>query len=166
MHGISQEVIMVRMSRFLAVVVPVVLALADSLPRADLDQDAAAAVRKLLDEIMAADNAGDLDRVMAAYTENAILIPPGAADIAGVAAIRKHYTGAFEKLKLDLAATADEIRVADKWAVVRGRVTGTIVPKAGGDPTKAHDKFMAVAEQGADGRWRMARIMWSTFPAD
>jgi len=154
---------MVCMLRILAAIASVLVLFAPlAEPTTAGTQDAAAAIRKLFDEIMAADNAGDLERVVATYTESAIMIPANAPDIAGTAAIRKHYVGAFEKFKLQLAASADEIRVADKWAVVRGRVTGSIAPKPDGAPFQADDKFMAVVEQGTDGKWRVARLIWNS----
>jgi uncharacterized protein (TIGR02246 family) len=119
-------------------------------------------VQELLDGIMAADNAGDLDRVMTYYTADAVLLPPKGATMTGREAIRAHYGEAFQALTLSMSATIDEIRGAGDWAVVRGQVKGTITEKASGDRKQAHDRFLAIADRDSeDGRWRFSRLSWA-----
>lgn len=117
-------------------------------------------VQRLLAGIMAADNAGDLDRVMTHYTDDAVLLPPKGPKIIGLHAIRAHYVEAFEALTLSMSATVDTLRSAGDWAMVEGEVSGTITEKATGAKKEAHDRFLAIVVRGDDA-WRFSRLSWA-----
>ena len=117
-------------------------------------------VQRLLREIMAADNAGDLDRVMTHYTDDAVLLPPKGPKIIGRHAIRAHYAEAFEALTLSMSATVDTLRSAGDWATVEGEVSGTITEKATGSKKEAHDRFLGIVVRGDDA-WRFSRLSWA-----
>ena len=62
-----------------------------------------------LNDIMQADSAGDIDRVISLYADDAILIPSTRGDIVGINAIRENYRNIFAYSTLQLKATANEI---------------------------------------------------------
>ena len=64
-------------------------------PSNPASRDASPEIRRLLDDLMAADNAGDVDRAVGYYTADALLLPPTDPEIAGREKIRAHYVGAF-----------------------------------------------------------------------
>jgi uncharacterized protein (TIGR02246 family) len=123
--------------------------------------DAVRDITALLNDLMAADDAGDVDRVMAFYTDDALLLPPDGPNKEGAAAIRKHYEGAFAAYKLEISAQADEIHAGPEWGVVRGTVTGKIAEKKDGVPRALHDKFMGIVRRSGTGPWRFSRLIWS-----
>ena len=125
------------------------------------EADALVEVQRLLDDIMAADHAGDVERAVSFYTENAILLPPTSPEVVGREAIRAHYVGAFGRFKLNLTATVLEARTCGHWGVARGTVQGTLAEKPEGANRDVHDKFVGIIDRGADGTWRFARLMWS-----
>jgi uncharacterized protein (TIGR02246 family) len=127
-------------------------------------QDSTAGIRQLLDEVMAADEAADLERAVACYSDDALLLPPGRTAMSGRDAIRAHYRGAFDDFRMHPTCHVDEIRVAGGWAVVRGTVGGTIVQRSDDAVQALHDKFMAIVERDSSGRWRLARLIWNADP--
>jgi uncharacterized protein (TIGR02246 family) len=120
---------------------------------------------RILDEILAADHAGDVERVMACYTESPMLLPPNEAAVAGRDAIRARYIGAFTRYRFEFGGSADEAHVAGDTGWMRGETHGTLVSKSGGENLSAHDRFLAILERARDGKWRIARLMWSPLDA-
>jgi len=132
-----------------------------SAPSAAEDIDSTAEVQGLLDSLMAANNAGDVEQAVAFYTENAVLLPPTEPEIAGRDAIRAHYVEAFKKFGLQVRATLLEARTTGRWGVVRGTVQGTLTGKPDGTPQELDDKFVGIVDRGSDGVWRFSRMIWS-----
>jgi hypothetical protein len=54
----------------------------------------------------------------------------------------------------------DEVRATPDWGVVRGVVKGTLSEKPDGDPVPLRDRFLAIVEKDAAGKWRFSRLMW------
>ena len=127
--------------------------------------DPARDITKLVQDLMTADNAGDIDRVLAFYTDDAILMPPDGANVVGKTAIREHYKKAFGELKLAIASMIDETHASGDWAVVRGTVSGTMTQNDDGTTQPLHDKFMAIVTRDAAGAWRFSRLIWSPLKA-
>ncbi len=50
--------------------------------------------------------------------------------------------------------------MADRLAGVRGTVSGTITPRAGGDTLEVRDRFLTVHRRDG-GAWRVSRLMWT-----
>ena len=84
-----------------------------------------AAVRQVVEGIIAADNAEDLEQVLDYYATNAVLIVPDGPDVVGLAAIRRHYVQLFANADFVIVPSIDEIVVDRDRAIVRGvnRVT-------------------------------------------
>jgi uncharacterized protein (TIGR02246 family) len=128
-------------------------------------RDATPEIRKLIEDLMAANNAGDIERAIAYYTPDALLLPPTEPEVSGREKIRTHYTGAFGRFALRVTATAQEIRSCADWGVVRGTVQGTLTEKTSEESRPLNDKFLGIVERGADGKWRLSRMMWSPVAA-
>jgi uncharacterized protein (TIGR02246 family) len=126
----------------------------------ELETGENALVRAVVTGLVAADNAGDLEAVMAAYTEDAVLLPPGGSPIAGGAAIREHYAGLFAGLTMDFTVSSEETVVSGDWAFNRGITAGVTQSREDGAPTRHRDHYFAVLRKGADG-WRIARLIWN-----
>ncbi len=77
-------------------------------------------VERVVERIIAADNAGDLESVLALYTEDAILMPPDSPIVQGKAAIRERYRAGFEQFHMNLSMVSEETQVAGNWAFNRG----------------------------------------------
>lgn len=123
-----------------------------------------AQVEDVVRQIIAADMAGDLDGVMALYSDDAILLSPGGPDIAGIDAIREHYGKLFAETELTIENQIHETIVSGKLAMTRGVNRVTATPKAGGPARSGSDKYMMALEQDAAGNWRISHLIWAPQP--
>jgi ketosteroid isomerase-like protein len=116
--------------------------------------------KETLDAIILADNAGDIEKVVALYCTDAVLLPPGRANISGQSAIRQNYTGIFSSSTLHLRATTDTIEQCGQLATITGTTSGQSISKSGTDTVNVNDKFMMVLKK-ISGRWKIYRLMWN-----
>ena len=120
-----------------------------------------AAVRRMLNAIVSADNARDLNAVMALYADDAVLLPPDENAVVGKEAIRPRYQSLFNEFNPDLSISHDEIITDGDWVFVRGRTGGRVISRKGGATSPVNDKYLMILRRQADGTWRIARLMWS-----
>lgn len=125
-------------------------------------------VRRVVDGIIAAGNAGDLEAILSFYAEDAILLPPNGGPIRGLEAIRQHYEELFQTSVLYIRALSLETQVSSDWAFDRGTVDGQILPredehgKIKGEPKIVNDKYvMTLRREGKNG-WRITRLIWNS----
>ncbi len=91
-------------------------------------------IREVAMGIVAADNERDLDRVLAHYTDNAVLFPPNHPPVRGKEAIRPRYETLFHDYAPQIVARIDEMQVAGDWALVIGPISGDLRPLAASPP--------------------------------
>lgn len=115
---------------------------------------------KTLDETIQADNAGDLEKLIGNYSDDAILIPAGSNDIVGKNAIREHYRNIFSNSSFQLSATATEIIDGKDLTVIRGSTTGKIISKKDSSSSTVNDKFLMLLKKQS-GKWKIYRLTWS-----
>jgi uncharacterized protein (TIGR02246 family) len=125
------------------------------------DARGAAAVRQVATGIIDADNRRDLERVMAFYAPDAVLLPPNSEPVIGAAAIRPRYAQLFEDLQPRIESRIDEVCVGTSIAFVRGVNHGRMEPRTGAAPGRElSDAYLMVLTRGAGGAWRISRLMW------
>jgi uncharacterized protein (TIGR02246 family) len=107
---------------------------------------------------------GDMDRLAALYTQDAILLPPDAQMVRGRDAIREFWSGAAEALGLKSVKleTVDLQLAGQDTACEVGAAQLELAP-AGGEATTATIKYM-VAWLKIDGAWRLHRDIWNATP--
>ena len=120
-----------------------------------------AAIRRMLGAIVSADNARDLNAVMALYANDAVLLPPDEKAVAGKESIRPRYQSLFDEFKPEISISHDEIITDGDWAFARGMTTGKMTPRNGGTAGTVNDKYLMILRRQPDGTWRIARLMWS-----
>jgi ketosteroid isomerase-like protein len=59
-----------------------------------------------------------------------------------------------------IVCTLDEARVAGEWAFVRGKNTGVMRPRSGGEARALNDVFVMILQRQGDGQWKIARLIW------
>lgn len=128
---------------------------------ATLDSQDVEAVRVLERSYVSAWVRNDRAAVMGTLAPGAVLMPSRQEPIEGHEAIRDFW---FPPDSPPWAVTAyeteiDEIEGSGNLAYARGRGDLTFVWD--GQETRTESVFMMVARQGEDGRWRIARRIWT-----
>ena len=122
-----------------------------------------AAIRAAADAWNTAYNAGDVDKIVALYTEDAVMMPPDAPAASGPAAIR-------EFLAKDVAeAKAAGISVKDDGGTVGltaeyGWHAGRFSASDAARKTVSAGKYVELWRK-KDGTWRMFRDIWNNDAA-
>jgi uncharacterized protein (TIGR02246 family) len=107
-------------------------------------------------------NASDVAGVVQLYTDDAVMLAPGAPSAVGIDAVRAAYTGTFQAIDYDLTFEVAEVKVVSgDWAFLRTTSHGTVTILANGAqaPRSNHELFVL---QKSHGRWRLARYSFSS----
>nr|WSY56813.1 SgcJ/EcaC family oxidoreductase [Streptomyces sp. NBC_00886] len=134
----------------------------DSLQRDRSEAQQHAEIVGVLKSYEQALNAGDVAGVVQLYTDDAVLLPPGAPTAVGIDAVRATYVGIFQALRLDLAFEVAEVNVvSSEWAFLRSASTGTVTILANGAqvPSSNHELFVLNRSSGC---WKLARYGFSS----
>lgn len=127
-------------------------------------QSAEEAVKEGLDAWEAAFNAGDGKALADLYTEDAVLLPPGAERIEGRAKIAEFWQGAMDAGLQDPSLEAVEVVEFGEHAYEVGALSIS-APGADGEPAPVSGKYMVIWQRGDDGTWRLHRDIWNMNPA-
>lgn len=105
-------------------------------------------------------NAGDLDRLVAAYSEDAVYMPPHHAAVHGRGAIREYLKGPMQHGVGNLTYEVTYIKRSGGLAYDVGRYSMT-VPQDGG-ARQDHGKYLTVWKRQPDGRWKIVADSFSS----
>ncbi len=119
------------------------------------------AVRALLDEYVAAENAADVERILALTTDDGWASPPGEPPIAGKEGWRSWWEDLYAVYKLQGSDSDVEIQAFGSWGFIRGIWDATLTPKEGGEPQTGSYSFIVIVRRDADGTWKDARVVWN-----
>ena len=152
---------------FLTMVVGVAL-LASCAPPADQPEAASSgpdetadldAIRALMEQVKHADMSGDIESLLAHYTDDVVSMPPDLPVLVGKDALRAYYERAFSQLSIEaLEMTPEETHLAGDWAFSRGKFEETVVPTEG-DSFDVVGKYLFIFHREADGSWKVARLI-------
>jgi uncharacterized protein (TIGR02246 family) len=122
------------------------------------------AVTTMFDEFVAAFVAEDLAGSIANWAENGVSMPPDGPPLIGKEAIRSDYQAAIEGWDIQISHRIEDVTVSGEMALVVATFDETLTPRAGGDPTELHGRWLLVLKKQPDGSWKVWRDMWSYFP--
>ena len=128
-------------------------------PDCRADAPPVAAIRAVAIGIVEADHRRDLERVLALYAEDAVLLPPGEAPVQGRAQIRPRYQALFASVTPEIQIRIDEACAQEGLGFVRGHNGGRLVPRAG-EPRALDDGFLMLLRRDAGGEWKISHLMW------
>ncbi len=118
-----------------------------------------AAIRELIRRTADANNAADTLGWVGLFEESAVYMPPGMAEVTGREALVEVAAAGFGPYAATVEITPDEIVVLGDWAFARSHVTGSVTPRAGGDPLPVDVKQLVVYHRQSDGTWKIARLI-------
>jgi uncharacterized protein (TIGR02246 family) len=117
-------------------------------------------VRAVADGIVAADNRRDLAAVLEFYAPDAILMPPGEPPVTGRERIKPRYEQLFAAYSPSITTEVHEACTESDMGFVRGRNTGTFVPRSDGAARDLDDAFLMLLRRDAHGVWRISHLIW------
>ena len=117
-------------------------------------------VRAVATGIVAADNQRDIERVLAYYTADAVLMPPGEPPVVGRDRIRPRYEALFASFTPEIEARVEEACVEAGMGFVRGHNGGRLVPRGSGEARALDDTYLMLLRLEARGTWRISHLMW------
>jgi ketosteroid isomerase-like protein len=121
----------------------------------------AASAGAVLGDIIAADNARDIERAMSFYTEDVVWAPPAPRpEMRGARAVRESYERMYSAFNPRLEAAVETAVANGASAVVTGRTSGTLVPQmTDAASVQVNDHFEARL-RCVGGHWRVSRLAW------
>jgi ketosteroid isomerase-like protein len=127
-----------------------------------------AAIERLHQQDMAASKNWDVETLVSLWTGDIVALRPDAPPTIGKEAARAQLLQmkeqsrdlVIEDYKLDF----QEVKIVGDWAYEWGYFSGTMRPRAGGDPIMAGGKVMRVLQRQPGGSWKVARTMYATDP--
>ena len=147
----------------------VVLVLVVACGRGGGDDGAEARARAEIDSLgrewEEAANRAEVDRLVAIYAPDAVILPPGGPVIEGSETIRELFRQEFERFDTKLAFTTQAIEVEEDMAYRRGRCVWRGTPRLSGQTVETTNKFLEVWRRQSDGSWRIAVDMWNPSEA-
>jgi uncharacterized protein (TIGR02246 family) len=133
-------------------------------PVVDVEADVEAdkeAIKKITDDFNAAINAGNIDKLVSLYTDDAVRIPPNKPALVGKEAIRSLFQEQLDQFTVQNEGVIVDLKVSGDLAFVRGSWTSINTPKTGGEPLKFNGNFVSIIQKQPDGSWKTICNSWS-----
>jgi uncharacterized protein (TIGR02246 family) len=105
-------------------------------------------------------NAKDLDKLVAAYADDAVYMPPHHAAVHGRAAIRDYLQGPIQHGATDLKYEVTFIRVSGDLAYDVGRYSMNVTHN--GSKKEERGKYLTVWKRQPGGDWKIVADSWSS----
>jgi len=119
------------------------------------------AIKKITDDFNAAINAGNIDKLVSLYTDDAVRIPPNKQALVGKEAIRSLFQEQLDQFTVQNEGVIVDLKVSGDLAFVRGSWTSINTPKTGGEPLKYNGSFVSVIQKQPEGSWKVICNIWS-----
>jgi uncharacterized protein (TIGR02246 family) len=123
--------------------------------------DDVAAIAAVSDARADAFRRGDAAAIAARFTEDGLLMAPGAPAARGREAVRAYYQKLFDEFDADLESGYDEVEVSGDLAFGRGFAKVTVRPKGGGPAVVSTAKYLNLLRRQADGAWLTTHDIWN-----
>lgn len=123
-------------------------------------ENAKAAIEKLIFSYRDALNASDASKVVALYTQDGVLLANSAPAAVGADQVKGTYQYVFANFQYQLDFTIGEIVVSGNYAFARSTSKGSFVVKASGKTLADENRELFVFEK-VNGTWKIARYMYN-----
>jgi uncharacterized protein (TIGR02246 family) len=125
----------------------------------DVDREA---ITRVTAELLAAVNASDVDRCLAVWADDGVLMPPHHPAVHGHQAIGDYFRDLFGRSRFTFTFTSSEIQLAGDTAVER--VTYTVWVWSASDSSTVEDvgKGVHVYTRQTNGAWKLSQDIWNS----
>jgi len=106
--------------------------------------------------------AKDVDKTVAFYSGDAVVMPPNAERAASNEAIRKIWKDMLTDAKVSWKAAKVEVAKSSDVGFVIGTYEVTMNDVVTGKPVNDHGKYLEVWEKQADGSWKCGADIWNS----
>jgi uncharacterized protein (TIGR02246 family) len=106
-------------------------------------------------------NESDAQGIAVHFTEDAILMAPGAPAAQGREAVAAYYQSIFDEYKPVLESYYEEVEVSGDMAYGRGEAKVTLTPREGGPTTTSTSKYLNILQRQPDGSWQTTHDAWN-----
>ncbi len=120
-----------------------------------------AAINDVWTECASSLNAGDIDRWLSYFTEDAVSIPQNEPPLVGKDQIRIWIKAMSDQVTFDMDVTNEEVEVAGDWAFSRGTYTLTLTPKESGRSDIIDGRYITILTRQPDGSWKRYREIFN-----
>lgn len=125
-------------------------------------RDDVAAIKAVSDARAEAFRQGDAAAIAARFTEDGLLMAPGAPAVRGREAVRAYYQKLFDEFHAGLESGYDEVEVSGDLAFGRGFAKVTARPKSGDGPEVVSTaKYINILRRQPDGTWLTTHDIWN-----
>jgi uncharacterized protein (TIGR02246 family) len=115
------------------------------------------AINNNIEQYTSSMNAGDLDRWISLWADDAIQMAPDAPAVIGKEQIRAKYESIFPLFIFKMSIANEEVKISGDLACSHGNYIVSMTPKAGGETIKIDGKYLSIEERQADGSWKIIR---------
>ena len=105
-------------------------------------------------------NAGDLESLVSLYDPEAIVMPPGRAELRGRGEIRAWLAEFFAANSAQQSLVNAEVDISGDWAFLRGHFRIEITARDGSERSRC-GKHLVIWKRRPDGSWNAARDIWN-----
>lgn len=107
--------------------------------------------------------AGDVEKYLSVYAEDAVVMPPHSAEVIGKANARSRLGEALKEVSIEPAVDSREYEIlGPDWIAERGRFSWMVTPKQGGESFQDSGNFMVLWHKDQSGAWKISWEMWTS----
>jgi len=121
-----------------------------------------AGIRKTTAELLAAVNASSVDRCLAVWATDGVLMPPHHPSVQGHEAIGDYFRSVFSRRRFRFTFTSSDIQLAGDTALERVTYTAVMWSESGASPLEDVGKGVHVYRRQSDGTWKLTQDIWNS----
>jgi len=149
----------------IAVAVAISMAACSAQPVSEFGKPDQDAIRKLIQDFVAAYNAKDLEKVGSFFSGNATIMPANRSTLRGVDLVKTYYDERFKMGASNLAIEPQDLSGHGPLGYVTGTFSLDINPPGGGVATRDRGKVLWILHE-YNGQWKFeVQIMSSDLPS-
>jgi len=109
----------------------------------------------------------DVEQIVAYWTDDATIIPPGQPAVTGKEAIRQYVTGSLAIPGFKISWSATDVRLSPDGQMAYILEANEVTMNGpDGQPRTSHGRGVTVWRKEADGQWRCVVDTWNDEPGD
>ena len=113
--------------------------------------------------VITASTSGDLNALVAFFTDDAVVMPPNDTTLFGTEEIREWWKEYFQWFEVTSSVVTDSnLTVAGDQAFHRGSLSIVIQPKGKGEQIRDDVRSLIVWRRQTDGVWKISHQIWNS----